>query len=216
LGWVRPLLDEALAPLLADGRLWRVQLDTYEREVERYGGPEGIEIAEELFRADSDAVLAIVGPLRGDEGAERRWRIGLVGMDRLLDDLGLDLAGKLEVARRARDSFGAEFRGGAQLDRQLGDKFRKVRLELERLLAEETPPAVAARSRKLRPLGEALRRLEADGRLATPVAELASSYLHMHVNRLLRSAQRPQEMILYDFLARLYEGRIAREKRKRS
>ncbi len=211
-GWVRPVLDAALAPFLADGRLWRVQLDTYEREVERYGGPDGIELAEELFRADSDAVLAVVGALQGDEGADRRWRIGLVAMDRMLDDLGLDLAAKVDVARRARDGFRAEFHVAAPLDRQLGDKFRKLRLELERLLAEAPPEAVAARSPKLAAIAAALRELHAAGRLSVPLTELAPSYLHMHVNRLLRSAQRPQEMILYDFLYRLYEGR---QKRKR-
>src|SRR5262249_58030339 len=41
LGEVLPALHAAAAPLLADGRLWRVQLDTYEREVERYGGAAG-------------------------------------------------------------------------------------------------------------------------------------------------------------------------------
>ena len=43
-----------------------------------------------------------------------------------------------------------------------------------------------------------------------PLAELAPSYLHMHANRLLRSAQRAQELVLYDFLARLEESRAAR------
>ena len=43
---------------------WQVQLDTYEREVERYGGPEGIELAEQLFHADSEAVLAIARAAR--------------------------------------------------------------------------------------------------------------------------------------------------------
>src|SRR5262249_22589613 len=33
---VLPALQAAVAPLLDDGRLWRAQLDTYEREVERY------------------------------------------------------------------------------------------------------------------------------------------------------------------------------------
>ena len=46
--------------LLEDGQLWRLQLDTYEREVERYGGPEGMVLAERLFQADSEAVLEIV------------------------------------------------------------------------------------------------------------------------------------------------------------
>jgi hypothetical protein len=48
------------------------------------------------------------------------------------------------------------------------------------------------------------------GRLTVPRAELAVGYLHMHANRLLRSAHRAQELILYDFLARLYESRAAR------
>src|SRR5205807_10366290 len=57
---VLPALQTAVSPLLDDGRLWRVQLDTYEREVERYGGPEAIELAEKLFHADSEAVLQLI------------------------------------------------------------------------------------------------------------------------------------------------------------
>jgi hypothetical protein len=53
--------------------------------------------------------------------------------------------------------------------------------------------------------------LRRSGRLARPLADLAASFLHMHANRLLRSAQRAQELVLYDFLARLYESRAARQ-----
>jgi hypothetical protein len=51
---------------------------------------------------------------------------------------------------------------------------------------------------------------EAAGRLSVPRTELAQSYLHMHANRLLRSLQRQQEFVLYDFLSRQYESRNAR------
>ncbi len=34
--------------------------------------------------------------------------------------------------------------------------------------------------------------------------------LHMHANRLLRSALREQELVLYDFLLRLYGSQVAR------
>src|SRR6185503_12472324 len=54
---VLPSLHEAMAPLLADGRAWKVVLDTYEREVERYGGGVGVALAERLFDADSRAAL---------------------------------------------------------------------------------------------------------------------------------------------------------------
>src|SRR5262249_33208290 len=48
-GELLPALERATEPLLADGRLWRVAHDTYEREVDRYGGAEAIELAESVF-----------------------------------------------------------------------------------------------------------------------------------------------------------------------
>jgi len=46
--------------------------------------------------------------------------------------------------------------------------------------------------------------------LEADIADLASSFSHMHINRLMRSSQRAHEMVLYDFLFQIYEGRIAR------
>jgi len=40
---------------------------------------------------------------------------------------------------------------------------------------------------------------------------VAMSFAHMHVNRLLRSAQRAQELVLYEMLDRLYASRAARD-----
>jgi class I lanthipeptide synthase len=37
----------------------------------------------------------------------------------------------------------------------------------------------------------------------------------MHVNRLIRSAQRAHELVLYDLLVRLYESQAARAKAPR-
>ena len=44
LGDALPAFYEATAPALAEGLLYRISLDTYEREVERYGGCEGVEL----------------------------------------------------------------------------------------------------------------------------------------------------------------------------
>ena len=76
-----PRLDAAARPAARRRPDLALQLDTYEREVERYGGPEGIALAERLFQADSEAVLAILEMLEGDEGADVRWRLALRGID---------------------------------------------------------------------------------------------------------------------------------------
>ncbi|WP_254614159.1 lantibiotic dehydratase [Myxococcus sp. CA056] len=214
-----PVLQSACANALASGEGWKLQLDTYEREVERYGGPTGISLSEQLFAADSEAVLSLLETHPGDEGANLRWRLALLGMDTLLEGLGLSLEQKLAVASRCRKGFGAEFRVNARFEDQLSQRFRQERRELERMLdaaPEDEGPwkagldILARRGALLRPLAEQLHAAEREGQLTLPVAGLAESFLHMHVNRLLASDQRAQELILYDFLARLYRSRLAR------
>lgn len=227
-GEVLPALHAALTPGLGDGRLWRLQLDTYEREIERYGGLEGILVAEEAFHADSEAVLEIVGMLGGDSGSEARWRLALWGIDRLLDDLGLDPEKKLSWARRRKESFAHEFRVDKAKRVRLGNKFRKERNDLEALFrAGEKPdggdhelgPGLAvlhACSRALTEVAGRLRALAASRRLTVSMEDMAAHLAHMRSNRLLRSAHRAQEAVLYDFLERIYEGRTARQKADRS
>ena len=47
-----------------------------------------------------------------------------------------------------------------------------------------------------------------------PILELVPSYIHLNVNRLIRSAQRAHELVLYDLLVRLYESQVARAKQR--
>ncbi|HWN44774.1 MAG TPA: lantibiotic dehydratase [Thermoanaerobaculia bacterium] len=219
---VLPALEAAVAPLLADGRLWRFQLDTYDREVERYGGPAGIGLAERLFHADSEAALAIVEMLEGDEGAAARWRLALYGTDLLLGDLGLDAEGKRKVLGLVRESFFREFGGGKPLRLQLDQKQRAERRALEALLdparAEQSDLApgfaiLRRRSEHNAPLIAELRRLEQEGRLTSPVTQIAPSLVHMLINRLIRSSQRAHELVLYDLLAGIFDSQAARTQR---
>ncbi|HZI12847.1 MAG TPA: lantibiotic dehydratase [Myxococcus sp.] len=218
---VWPLLRETCEAALSADEAWRVQLDTYEREVERYGGPAGIEWAEALFHADSEAVLALLEAYPGDEGADARWRLALKGLDGLLEALSLGLEEKAVLLRRVRQSFAAEHRVDKRFEEQLATRYRKESRALEALL-RATPAdggpwrpgleILQRRAGRLAPVAGALRRAGAEGRLTVPVEALAGSFLHMHVNRVLPADQRAQELILYDFLSRLYRSRQARMK----
>jgi thiopeptide-type bacteriocin biosynthesis protein len=218
----QPLLHRVTAPLLETGQLWRVQLDTYEREVERYGGDDGIRLAEQAFHADSAAVLGIVAQLAGDAGADLRWRTAVRGIDLLFDDLGLALDQKRAIARSARDGYGQEFGAGAEFRREAGRWFRDERPFLEAILdpQRDPPPEVAGaiqalhqRSTALAPVARELRDLAGAGRLSAGIPDLAMSLAHMHVNRMLRSAHRAQELVLYELLDRAYSSQAARRPR---
>jgi thiopeptide-type bacteriocin biosynthesis protein len=224
---VLPALHAALESRFGDGQLWRLQLDTYERETERYGGPEGILVAEELFHADSETVLELLGLLGGDEGAVARWRLALWGIDLLLGDLGFDLARKLLWARQRRDSFGLEYGVDRPKRVRLGNRFRQERAALEELFRagevpgggdhELTPELTILRagSGSMAPIAERLCALSDSGRLTVSMDDMAASLVHMRINRLLRSAHRAQEAVLYDFLERIYDGRAARQRAAR-
>src|SRR5205085_2832722 len=103
---VLPVIERGGQTLVDDGLVWRVELGTYQREAERYGGPEAIETVERAFHADSDAVVAIL-PLfePGDAGLEERWQLGVVGVHRLLVDLGLDMQERFARVRDQRDGL---------------------------------------------------------------------------------------------------------------
>jgi thiopeptide-type bacteriocin biosynthesis protein len=230
-GRVLPALHAGVAPLLDDGRLWKLQLDTYEREIERYGGPLGIGLVERLFQADSEAVLEILDMLEGDEGADVRWRLAFYGVDALLNDLGLDAPAKLAVLSRMRQGFAQEFVGPGDgdgksakaLQVQLDQKFRSERPKLDPLLdAGDDPenpfaPALAVlgrRSRAAAPILAELHGLEREGKLRGTLDEMAVSLAHMHVNRFIRSAARAHEMVLYDFLFQTHRSRAARARKR--
>lgn len=221
---VLPQLQDRAAAMNAAGLVWKLQCDTYEREITRYGGDAGIRLSEQLFFADSDAALRVVEILADEESADARWCIVLRGMDQLLDDLGLAIEEKRAVVERSRVSFGSAFNAQqALLGRQMGQRFRERRSQLEALLnrAHDAGSSLAAafaaydeRSARLGPIVASLRDAASSGRLGDSLANLAASYLHMHANRLFRSSARAQELVLYDFLSRLYLGQIARLPRR--
>jgi thiopeptide-type bacteriocin biosynthesis protein len=218
LAGVQRRVERAAAALIEDGRVHRVVFDTYEREVERYGGGAGMELVEQYFCADSEAIVELLASLDGaDAAGDRRWHAAIPGVNMLLADLGLDLDARLMLMRTLRERFGREFRADAAFGRQLAARFRRSRAELDRLLVmDESPPddlrigPFARRSTRARPALDGLRAANDEGRLTWTLAGLAESLVHMHLNRLFRSEQRAHELVIYDFLACLYEARVAR------
>jgi thiopeptide-type bacteriocin biosynthesis protein len=217
---VLPALAGAVASGRSSERVWRFQLDTYEREIERYGGPHGIELAEAIFCADSEAVLALTTEPQISQDLDVRWQLALCGIDQLLDDFGLDLTSKLQLVKQLRGAYSREFQIDAEFERQLSVKYRAVRPDVERLIAsgrEQRPlelPGVdifQQRSDMIAPYIAQLKDHERAGRLSQPWLQLAASFTHMHTNRLLQSAARAQELVLYDYLRRCYTSRLARQ-----
>jgi thiopeptide-type bacteriocin biosynthesis protein len=212
---VQRCLERAITKALASGLVRRLVFDTYEREVERYGGDAGVDAAERYFWIDSEAIVQLLDPTKG-MGPDPRWQAAISGVDTLLSDFGFDLDARLRLMQTLRARFGREFHADAPFARRLAARYRAVRPDLRRLLSPDaaaaSTPWLTAFARRSARAREALTTLHAAERAASldvPVAVLAESYVHMHLNRLFRAEQRPHELVVYDFLSCWYEGRLA-------
>ena len=219
---IRNAVERRTADLRDRGLVHRVAYDTYEREIERYGGIEAAGLAEELFWADSEAVLDVLAAL-AEHGNPRhgRWQSAILGVDALLADLGLDFDARLAAMRRTRKQWGERLHVNADVRRDLARKYRAMQSDLVPLLErrfDSTPPLAAVadvlevRSRRQREMVMRLRSLEQDQRLGVPLFMLADSYVHMHLNRLFRAEPNLHEVVIYDFLVQLYTRQLARAK----
>jgi thiopeptide-type bacteriocin biosynthesis protein len=112
---------------------------------------------------------------------------------------------------------------GSKADTVLAQRFRTLRNALTPLVGDRSQASdewltavreiVARRSPAAKEYRDLCRRLDADGTLTTSVVDILGSLVHMQVNRLMRSAPRAVELVIYDVLRRLYRSERARKGR---
>lgn len=214
-------LAAAVAPLMAASVCTKFMMDTYEQETDRYGGPEAMALAEQLFTIDSSMVADLLVLREECEVPPARWLLALLGIELWLGAFGLTPEQSASVMELVADGFKAEFGVRSHQKVQLGAKYRGYRADIDRFFfgvgeAGDAEPLIARMRRaqaEMRDITGQLRALEADGRLTVPMTELIGTYLHMHCNRMLDQQQRKQEMVLYDFMVRILASRQSRKPR---
>lgn len=201
-----PALSVWSSKLISDGSCLKITFDTYDREIERYGGQEGVEVAEALFGADSRAVIQLLALLHQQQGGIDRTLLAVLSADRLLAALGLSPAERLAWYRqRVKDR------------QQTGQAYRQKSTQLRTLLGNPTHALAAtsggdkvltvltARHEALAPLAERLAELKAQRGVNWPFTSLYASYIHMHCNRLVGIDPIAEEEIV-GLLLRTQEG----------
>lgn len=211
-----------LAKLFVDRDLiWKIQVDSYQREIERYGA-KSMEDSETLFFHDSQMIADMLDMIEGDEGERIRWLFALRTVDAMLDDFRFSMDEKFDLVTKLREGFGREFGMNRPVKEQLEKKYRGERTAIEEVLNRELDaenqmlPLFQLLDRKsadFRPTAERIIGLySVDGKRVPFLNDLMGSYSHMMINRIFKSKQRLNEMVVYDFLHRYYKSEIARRK----
>lgn len=210
-------LKKDLSPLVKSGLIWKVQTDTYQRELERYGHA-SIEFSEEFFYINSVTVLSVLKTLNTDQNQGHRFVLGLLGVAKLYDAFGYSIQTSIPLIEQSAKSFGNEF--GIQrsevLREKIKDDYRKLSPEIEKALNEKSEhqdysKAMDRFNRQIKLCTPLLKQLQ-DTKYAKSLDELLPSYIHMFVNRFFTDNQRFHEMMIYQLLEKYYKSKLARAK----
>ena len=188
-----PALTTWSHSLIENGLLRKLALDTYDREIERYGGLEGIQVAEQVFAADSVAVADIVALRTQRILGLASLDLAILTVDDLISNLGLPAPERL---RLYHSIYQFQKSGFSDQIGRLSKIFHNYRKTAQRLVGDrkwlrEQPggPQLEAclrtRATALRPLGDQLCTLAENEHLWMTRDSILARYIHMHCNRLL-------------------------------
>jgi len=216
-----PNLHDLLTREMQQRRIWRVSLDTYEQEVERYGGARSMALAEDYFCADSAAMIRILHDRDGAARLDERWRWAMLGIHQMLDDFAYTAEQKSQLLSHLYAGFSAEFRVNKGVIKALSDRFRCERPQLQECLGggakgptSVAEQAFAERTQSTRAIISELRSIHDTPRQRHILNKVVGSLIHMQVNRLLRCAHRKQELVMYCMLDKLYHSRLAQQQKR--
>ncbi|MEV5885363.1 lantibiotic dehydratase [Streptomyces sp. NPDC052020] len=182
----------ALRADLDAGAVERLVFDAYDREIERFAGVRGMDLAEAVFTADSAMVLSLVRDVVRGRVSLDRTLLAVATVDDLLAALGL--------AAAEREALAAALAGERTAS---AAAFRESGATLRTLLDGGSPPEEVRHS--LRRRRRAITSLGTPASLpaewSAPGSGVAASFAHLHCNRLL-GTDRPLERVVYGLLAR--------------
>ncbi|MCW3464757.1 lantibiotic dehydratase [Chitinophaga nivalis] len=210
------LVTAFLEPFQQEDIIWKTQLDTYHRELERYG-IHTMDLSESLFAITSNMVIDFLNISEGDAREDYRWLWGMRATDELLNAFGYTLSKKAALMETLKELFGKEFRMDKSLRSQLNARYSRYRTAISAVMATAaagnplTPliESIAIHAAALTATGSRITQLQQQNAVAYP-EDLLSSHIHMLLNRLFTSRQRLHELVMYDFLYRYYHSRCCR------
>lgn len=196
-------INESLQEYIKSGEVSNIIIDTYNREIERYG-ENTIEDAETLFHKNSEFTLQC---LHYDD--EEKIMLSLFQIDKILNKINLSIQEKLDWIKGFNDAFKNEFNADKKLNSQLDKKYRKFKPKfIDFIQSDEFLDEKNAIIFNIKESNTALQNIihhSENQSLEMSLQDFFQSIFHMNINRLFVSNQRLFEMIIYDYLFRYYK-----------
>lgn len=203
-------ITNGLQEFTDSGEIFNISIETYTREIERYG-KNTIEEAEMLFHKNSEFTLQC---LHYED--EEKIMFSLFYIDEILNKLNLSIQEKLDWIKDFNTAFKQEFNADKKLNSQLDKKYRDFKpkfldfIQSEEFCGERN--YIISNIDECRiVLQNGFNHYENQSLGIIPLQNFFQSIFHMNINRLFVSNQRLFEMIVYDYLLRYYKSLVFHE-----
>ena len=211
LGIIIDDINKAVSNYVENDLIWKVQTDTYNREIERYG-ENTIEEAESLFFHDSKLCIKALEFIEDDT---LLFMFALRSIHTIFEVFDFTIEDKLLFVKENLEAFKTEFNSNKSLSKQLYKKYNGFKKELIEFMEmqshNEYQPLINLLNTNKEQL-EIVKKtiLKKELQQNIDLNNLLSSYIHMMVNRLFRDKQRLHELVCYDNLYRYYNFELAK------
>jgi len=195
-GAVMTLLRDMLREQQLDRFVHRLTFDTYEREIDRYGGATGIVLFESLFHGDSEATLESIAAAALDTFADK-LAYATLAIEQILALSGLDFDERSQLLANWIDRMKGRLVPPVKNLRQtLAEAYRSNDAHIQR--SANIAERVTARAQFVEgPMNEIVAAARA-GMLTKQLRELMFSLCHMMINRIFTKPAAAQELLAYD------------------
>ncbi len=199
-------LYPVLNVLLEENSIWKIQTDTYQREVERYGEATMID-TETLFWQDSEMILKYLAIKTNFIKSETQLLFSFCAIDSLLNSFSLNISEKLYLLDELQASFKSEFEADKNLKKEMDKQYREIFPEIDDFLtgkaSNEFSEIFKILKEKQNNTFAIVQNIKEN--IEIELFSFLTSHIHMIINRQYTSKQRFYELLIYDHLYRYYK-----------
>lgn len=204
IGQIMTLFNSCFKNDIGSGIIWKIELGTYERELERYGY-NLIDKAEELFHYDSELITDILD-YNSKENNIPLWMLICCTINQYLQTFEFEDEKKLIILEKLANQFNEEFNADKNVKKQIDRKFRDNQVFLSSVIENPDLHYQEIIEKKFQHIATVFSFLECKK------TELINSIIHMHINRYIKANARAHELLIYNILHKFYKEKVGKMK----
>lgn len=194
------MLNEALKKYIENHIIIKFQVETYVREIERYGVNNILDV-EKIFFLDSSFIVQYLFFYNCEDN--RRWEMSMKFINMFLCKYIKSIEDIISFVEKNSENYLKEqYNNNKSITKILNKKYQKIRDKIDTILKKNDD--IHWEDKILYDYIENTKL--SDSLESKDLYSILTSIIHMHVNRMFRSNQRITECVIYFYLKKYYKS----------